>query len=201
MRNAACTAIAPTGSISIIAGCSSGIEPIYSLATTRLALDGQEFCELHHLLERLGREQGWLTQTVQDAIVRGKPLADISGVPRPMADLFVTAHQVSPEWHVRLQAAWQASIDGAVSKTVNLPADAASHEVDKIFRLAHALGSKGITVYRDRARTGQTLSQPEQLRPERSSSFISPRDRAPRHDGPDVQGPRRLRHDLHHSQP
>ena len=178
MRNAACTAIAPTGSISIIAGCSSGIEPIYSLATARLALDGQEFFELHPLLERLGREQGWLTQTVQDAIVQGQPLGKIPGVPGPIAELFVTAHAVSPQWHVRLQTAWQISIDGAVSKTVNLPAHATLQEVDQIFRFAHELGSKGITMYRDGSRTGQTLSQPGHTMPQGSSRFMGPRDRA-----------------------
>ncbi len=179
MRNAACTAVAPTGSISIIAGCSWGIEPIYSLATARLALDGQEFVELHPLLERLGREQGWLTQTVQDAIVQGDPLSKIPGVPQSMADLLVTAHEVSPEWHVRLQTAWQAFIDGAVSKTVNLPARATVQKVDQIFRLAHELGSKGITVYRDGSRTGQTLSSIGEMRAQRSSTSIGPRDRAP----------------------
>ncbi|MDI6451321.1 adenosylcobalamin-dependent ribonucleoside-diphosphate reductase [Anaerobaca lacustris] len=179
MRNAACTTVAPTGSISIIAGCSSGIEPIYSLATTRLALDGQEFFELHPLLERLGQKQGWLTNAVRQALARGEPIDGISAVPRRTAELFVTAHEVSPEWHVRIQAAWQSWIDSAVSKTVNLPAGSAIEDVDKVFRLAHKLGCKGITVYRDGSRAGQTLSGPSETRAQSSSAPIRPRDRVP----------------------
>jgi len=158
MRNAACTTIAPTGSLSILARASAGIEPIFRLAYRRRALDGQEFSEVHSLVETLGERDGWLDQRVRDAMLEGVPAREIPGIPKALADVLVTAHEVAPEWHVRMQAAVQEYVDNAVSKTVNLPADATVADVDKVFRLAHRLGCKGITVYRDGARQGQTLS-------------------------------------------
>ena len=153
-----CTTIAPTGSISILAACSAGIEPIYSLAHRRRALDGREFVEVHPLLARLGSRDGWLTAQVRNALLEGIPPTEISAIPGRVAETLVTAHQVSPDWHVRIQAAFQEHVDSAVSKTVNLPADATVSDVDRAFRLAFELGCKGTTVYRDGSRHGQTLS-------------------------------------------
>ena len=158
IRNATCTTIAPTGSISILAGCSSGIEPIFSLATKRRALDGGEFLEIHPLLEQLGRGEGWMTNRVRASLLDGVPLERIRRFPRHLAEVLVTAHEVYPEWHVRVQAAFQKHIDNAVSKTVNLPSDAPVEDVDRVFRLAYKLGCKGITVYRDNSQEDQTLS-------------------------------------------
>ena len=158
MRNAACTTIAPTGSISIIAKCSSGIEPIFSLAYKRRALDGAEFLQLHPLLEKLGTEQGWMNEKVRDMLLSGADIKQISGVPRKITEVLVTAHQIAPEWHVRIQAAFQSNIDNAVSKTVNLPASATVDDVDEIFQLAYDLNCKGVTVYRDNSRQSQVLS-------------------------------------------
>jgi ribonucleoside-diphosphate reductase alpha chain len=160
MRNATCTTIAPTGSISLIAGCSSGIEPIYSLAILRRALDGQEYLQLHPLLEELGRRDGWLNDRAKSALKEGVPSKEIPGLPQSLARVLVTAHEVSPERHVRIQAAFQKHTDNAVSKTVNLPASATIEDVDKVFRMAFELGCKGITVYRDGSRKNQTLSGP-----------------------------------------
>jgi ribonucleoside-diphosphate reductase alpha chain len=160
MRNATCTTIAPTGSISLIAGCSSGIEPIYSLAVCRRALDGQEYLEVHPLLEELGRCDGWLNARARSALEEGLPPETIPGLPESLAKVLVTAHGVGPEWHVRIQAAFQKHTDNAVSKTVNLPASATIEDVDKVFRMAFELGCKGITVYRDGSRKNQTLSGP-----------------------------------------
>jgi len=158
MRNATCTTIAPTGSISILAGCSGGIEPIFSLATTRRALDDEEFLEIHPLIERMGERDGWMTDRIGAALIDGVPPAEVAGFPEELASVLVTAHQIAPEWHVRIQAAFQKHIDNAVSKTVNLPAQATVEDVDQTFRLAYRLGCKGITVYRDGSREGQTLS-------------------------------------------
>jgi ribonucleoside-diphosphate reductase alpha chain len=158
MRNAACTTIAPTGSISVIAGRSSGIEPIFSLATQRRALGGRRFVDVHPLLQELGTRQGWMTEKVKQALLAGTSPKDIHGFPKPLADVLVTAHQVAPDGHVRVQAAFQAYTDNAVSKSVNLPADASVKVVDQVFRLAYALGCKGETVYRDGSRAGQTLA-------------------------------------------
>lgn len=158
MRNAACSTIAPTGSISIIAGCSSGIEPIYKTACKRLALDSSEFIQIHPLLERVGTEQGWMTDEVRAKLRSGEPANKIKEIPRELSDVLITAHEISPQWHVRMQAAFQTHIDNAVSKTVNLPAQATIQDVDRIFKLAYKLGCKGITVYRDNCRPKQVLS-------------------------------------------
>jgi ribonucleoside-diphosphate reductase alpha chain len=158
MRNATVTTIAPTGSISILANCSSGIEPLFSLAYRRRALDGQEFIQVHPLLEKLGQRDGWMTDAIRQAMLDGAPARDIPGTPRKLAEVLVTAHQIAPEWHVEMQAAFQANTDNAVSKTVNLPATATVHDVDRIFRMAFAKRCKGITVYRDGSRAGQTFS-------------------------------------------
>ncbi|MBN1818743.1 MAG: adenosylcobalamin-dependent ribonucleoside-diphosphate reductase [Sedimentisphaerales bacterium] len=158
MRNAACTTIAPTGSISIIAQCSSGIEPIFSLAYKRRALDGEAFVQLHPLLEELGTAQGWMNETVKTMLMSGIDVRDIPGTPERLAEVLVTAHQIAPEWHLRIQAALQSNLDNAVSKTVNLPADATVEEVEKIFQFAFELRCKGVTVYRDSSRDKQVLS-------------------------------------------
>jgi ribonucleoside-diphosphate reductase alpha chain len=178
MRNACCTTIAPTGSVSIIAGCSSGIEPIFSLSYRRRALDGHEFDQLHPLLERLGKRDGWLNDSVRKALFDGVPASQIQGIPAKLADVLVTAHEISPEWHVRMQAAVQEHVDNAVSKTVNLPAAATVADVDKIFGSAFRLGCKGITVYRDASRAGQNFTRAGEAKTVRSSApRISPRAR------------------------
>jgi len=158
MRNATCTTIAPTGSISIIAKCSSGIEPIFKYAYKRRALDNSEFIQLHPLLECLGTEQGWLTEKVRADLMNGIDPKDIYQIPRCLSDVLITAHQIAPEWHIHMQAALQSDIDNAVSKTVNLPADATVADVDNIFQLAYERGCKGTTVYRDTSRPDQVLS-------------------------------------------
>lgn len=158
MRNATCTTIAPTGTIGIIAGCSSGIEPIFSFATKRRILDGQEFIQLHPLVERLGTKEGWLTDRVRDLLSKGVLPHEIPEIPKDLADVLVTAHEVPPEWHVRIQAAFQKYTDNAVSKTVNLRSDATVEDVDKVYRLAFELGCKGITVYRDSSRENQVIT-------------------------------------------
>ncbi|MCK4625904.1 MAG: adenosylcobalamin-dependent ribonucleoside-diphosphate reductase, partial [Phycisphaerae bacterium] len=178
MRNVACTTIAPTGSISIIAGCSAGIEPIFSLAINRKALDGKEFVEIHPLIERLGKRDGWMTDRIREALTEGLSPGEIPGFPKKLSEVLVTAHEVAPEWHVRIQAAFQKHIDNAVSKTVNLPAEATVEDVDKVFRLAYESGCKGITVYRDQSRKGQTLSVAGKLGSADIVSGATPRPRS-----------------------
>jgi ribonucleoside-diphosphate reductase alpha chain len=179
MRNATCTTIAPTGSISIIARCSSGIEPIFRYAYKRRALDGSEFVQFHPLLERIGRQQGWLTDMVKDELIAGSDPKDVHQIPRSLSDILVIAHDIAPDWHVYMQAALQANVDNAVSKTVNLPGDATAEDVDRIFRLAHDQGCKGITVYRDNSRPGQVLSAVRRLeKPTMPQTGPRPRPRA-----------------------
>jgi len=176
MRNAAVTTIAPTGSISILARCSAGIEPIFQIVTKRRALEGQEFTELHPLIQRLGTKDGWLTDEIRDLLAKGVPPREIHQIPARMANALVTAHEVAPEWHVRIQAAFQKYVDNAVSKTVNLPSDATVEDVDKVYRLAFEQGCKGITVYRDGCRENQVITKAHQAVHE-SPATPSPRPR------------------------
>ena len=158
MRNAACTTIAPTGSISIIAECSSGVEPVFSFVYKRRALEGKEFLQIHPLLEKLGLQQGWLNDNAKTRLLAGESIYAIPQIPKHLLDCLVTAHEVPPDWHVRIQAAFQENVDNAVSKTVNMSQDTDIDEVDKTFRYAYRLGCKGITVYRDSSRAEQILS-------------------------------------------
>ena len=177
MRNASCTTIAPTGGLSILAECSAGIEPIYSLVYRRRAMDGREFVQVHPLLEKLGAEAGWMTHAVREALLEGVPPTQVSSIPRALAEGLVTAHDVAPKWHIRMQAAFHDRIDSAVSKTVNLPLEAQVEDVDRIYRLAYQLGCKGTTVYRDGSRDGQTLSSVRTRASADSASSAVPRSR------------------------
>jgi ribonucleoside-diphosphate reductase alpha chain len=155
-RNATVTTIAPTGTLSVIAGCSSGIEPLFAVAYVRHALDGAELPEEHPLLaDRLAGPENAAALAAVRAAGRAR---GVTGVPSEVQRLFATAHDVSPEAHVRMQAAFQRHVDNGVSKTINLPADAPVEAVERAFRLAHELGLKGITVYRDGSREGQVLT-------------------------------------------
>ncbi len=160
MRNATVTTIAPTGSISILAGCSSGIEPVFALAFTRrhLLAEGTELREAAPAFVKAARDRGILTPGLLETLAEKGGLRDIPGIPEDMRRVFVTAHDVSPEWHVRMQAAFQKFTDNAVSKTVNLPADASRDDVEAVFLLAWKLGCKGVTVYRDGSRDRQVLN-------------------------------------------
>jgi len=186
MRNAACMTIAPTGTISIIAGCSSGIEPIFSIVSKRKALDGEEFVQLHPLIERLGAEEGWLTDKVREQLASGISPQDIPQILKKLASVFLTAHEIAPEWHVRIQAAFQKYTDNAVSKTVNLPSTAMVEDVDKVYRLAYELGCKGITVYRDGCRGNQVISAANQITDSRIE-VPSPRPRPRKTSGSTIK--------------
>ncbi len=157
MRNAAVTTIAPTGTISIIAGCSGGIEPAFAMAFCRNVLDGQTMLEVNSVFERTLKRRGLWRDEIPRRLASGGRLADFSDIPPDVRRIFVTAHEVPPSRHVQMQAAFQKYIDGAISKTINLPADAKGEDVDKVFRQAWRSGCKGITVYRDRCRPAQPM--------------------------------------------
>jgi len=176
MRNATCTTIAPTGSISIIAKCSSGIEPVFSFAYKRRALNGEEFIQVHPLLERLGKQQGWFDEKAKMMLLEGKEIYDIPGISERLLDVFASAHEIEPDEHIRIQAAFQKNVDNAVSKTINLTEQTDINEVDKIFRYALQMGCKGITVYRDKCRQNQIMSAINE-RPELPANTSSPRAR------------------------
>jgi ribonucleoside-diphosphate reductase alpha chain len=155
-RNATVTTIAPTGTLALIAGCSSGIEPLFALTYVRRALDHAELKEEHPLLANALREAG--AAGALSAVRAMGRARGVAGVPEAVGRLFATAHDVSPEAHVRMQAAFQRHTDNGVSKTINLPRHAAVEDVESAYRLAFELGCKGITVYRDGSRERQVLT-------------------------------------------
>ena len=158
LRNATCTTVAPTGSISILAGCSSGIEPLFALSYVREILEGTTLVEENALFRRAARERGFDSDALFSEIARRGSCRGLDTVPDDVQRLFPTAFDITPEWHVRLQAAFQKHTDNAVSKTCNLPRDATPADVRHIFDLAHRFRCKGITVYRYGSKAGQVLS-------------------------------------------
>ena len=183
VRNAACTTIAPTGTLSIIAGCSSGIEPLFALSYIRNILDGAQLVEANPYFEEVAKSEGFYSEELMQQLANGAHLSDIDGVPDNITRLFVTAHEISPEWHIKMQAAFQKSTDNAVSKTVNFPKGASEEDIAKVYMMAYQEGLKGITIYRDRSREAQPLStiQVEKVegagltprkRPQRTSAFV-----------------------------
>lgn len=157
MRNATVTTIAPTGSISIIAGCSSGIEPLFAIAFIRNVLEGTRLLEVNKHFETIARERGFYSRSLMTEIARKGSIRDVPEIPEDVKRVFVTAHDISPEWHVRMQAAFQKYTDNAVSKTINMPYSATIEDVKRAFMLAYELKCKGITVYRYGSKKEQVL--------------------------------------------
>jgi len=158
MRNGTLTTIAPTGTISIIAGVSSGIEPLFAVAYIRRAMDGDELLEVNRLFLEKVRKAGYSSEDLFREITRSGTIAEMKDVPDDLKRLFVTAFDIDPSWHVKIQAAFQKYTDNAVSKTVNLQAGATVHDVETLFRMAYDLGCKGITSFRFGSRRETVLS-------------------------------------------
>jgi ribonucleoside-diphosphate reductase alpha chain len=158
LRHAAVTCVAPTGTISLLAGTSSSIEPFFALGLARRLLNGRSFTEINPVAESELSSLGAAGAAGIAAIREHGSLRGVSNLPVQLRRRFPIAMDIAPKWHVRMQAAFQSSVDAAVSKTVNLPADASLGAVRDIFQLARRLRLKGITVYRYGARAGQTLS-------------------------------------------
>ena len=158
MRNATVTTIPPTGSISIMADCSSSIEPIFSLVFYRRILGGKEFMEINKLLVEELKKQGVYSKQLINKISKTGTLAEIKGLSSDLKKIFVTAHEIKPEWHIKMQAAFQKHVDNAISKTINLPNKAKVSDIKNAILLAHKLKCKGITVYRDKSKKGQVLN-------------------------------------------
>ena len=157
-RNATVTTVAPTGTISLIANCSSGIEPIYAVAYRRISFASESLLFAHEQFEEYARRYGFYSDSLISNVAQHASLQTVPGIPPEAVRLFVTTHDISPEWHVRMQAAFQDHIDAAVSKTVNFPNHATTTDVKRAYELAYELGCKGITVYRDGSREQQVLS-------------------------------------------
>ena len=158
IRNATVTTIAPTGTLSIIAGVSSGVEPVFAYAYIRNVMDGTHLIETNQILKDKLVEAGLYSEELMRQIVEQGSLAHVEGIPEEIKRVFVCAHDVSPIWHVKMQAAFQEHTDNAVSKTVNFPKSAAKEDVAEVYRLAYTLGCKGTTIYRDGSRDEQVLN-------------------------------------------
>lgn len=158
LRNATTTTIAPTGTISIISGCSSGIEPLFGICFVRNVMDNDELVEVNPLFASMTQQESFYSKEFLADIAKQGSLKDFQEIPEHYRSIFVTAHDISSEWHVKTQAAFQKYTDNAVSKTVNLHKDASEADVERIYQLAYNSGCKGVTVYRDGSRDEQVLN-------------------------------------------
>jgi ribonucleoside-diphosphate reductase alpha chain len=158
LRNATVTTIAPTGTLSLIANCSSGIEPLFAMDYVRKALEGMEFHMTDPLFLELGEKEGFLSPGLMKVLSEGGTLRDLPDVPNTIKELFVTAFEIPPTWHIKIQAAFQEYTDNAVSKTINFPRDATKDEVGEAFLMAYQERCKGITIYRSGSKPSQVLS-------------------------------------------
>jgi ribonucleoside-diphosphate reductase alpha chain len=158
VRNATVTTIAPTGTISMIANCSSGIEPLFAIVYEKNVLDGKRLLEVHSAFKRTAQEEGFYSEELMKMVADTGSLHKIFGIPKRIRDVFVTSHDIEPRWHISLQAAFQKFTDNAVSKTVNFRHEATVSEVDEVYRLAYDLNCKGVTVYRDGSRANQVIT-------------------------------------------
>ncbi|MDP3790692.1 MAG: vitamin B12-dependent ribonucleotide reductase [Candidatus Omnitrophota bacterium] len=187
LRNATLTTIAPTGTLSIIANSSSGIEPVFAITYVRNIMDNTKLVEAHPYFQQVAEEKGFYTPELMTLISQKGTIKGISEIPEDVQNLFVTAHDIEPIWHIRMQSAFQKYTNNAVSKTVNLPSEATTEDVKTIYMMAYKSGCKGVTIYRDKSREEQVLNKPSN--PEESQQKkalepvtkvkISPRPRPP----------------------
>lgn len=158
LRNATTTTIAPTGTISIIAGVSSGIEPLFAISFIRNVMDNDELPEVNPLFERIAKERGFYSVELMRKIAESGTISNIEEIPKDIRRIFVTAHDIEPVWHIKMQAVFQKYTDNAVSKTVNFKNEATKDDVRDVYLLAYKLGCKGVTIYRDGSRDSQVLN-------------------------------------------
>ncbi|MBI4765981.1 MAG: vitamin B12-dependent ribonucleotide reductase [Deltaproteobacteria bacterium] len=176
MRNATTTTIAPTGTISIIAGASSGIEPLFAVSYYRTVLDGTQMVEVNPFFKKMAKERGFYSPQLMEQIAREGSIRNIPEIPEDVKVLFATSHDISPSSHIKIQSAFQKHTDNAVSKTINFPHEATPEDIEKAYLMAYHQGCKGVTIYRYGSRETQVLN----LTKSTDSSKISPRSRPTR---------------------
>ena len=157
-RNSNYTVLAPTGSLSMVASCSGGIEPNFGLAFIKTVVDGIEFKELNPYLVQALKDNNIYTEELINEIIKIGSIKDIKKIPKEIRDVFVVAQEISPEYHIKMQAEFQKFTTNAISKTVNFPQEATKEDVEKAYMLAYSLFCKGVTVYRDGSRPNQVLT-------------------------------------------
>lgn len=158
MRNATTTTIAPTGTISIIANCSSGIEPYFALAFYRNVLDNDKLVEINEIFKNVAEKEGFYNDAfIEEVAIKGS-ISHIKDIPDKWKNVFIVSHEINPDWHVKMQSAFQMYTDNAVSKTVNFPNAATIEDVRRVYLLAYKLECKGITIYRDGSRAEQVIN-------------------------------------------
>ncbi len=181
LRNATTTTIAPTGTISIIAGVSSGIEPLFAVCYKRTVLDNDQLLEVHPLFEQIARERNFYSEGLLEKIAEAGTVKGIDEIPKDIQDIFCTSHEISPIWHIRIQGAFQEFTDNAVSKTVNFPNEANLNDIEAAFIESYKLKCKGVTVYRDGSRDSQVLTKGDPKTKSKMKEFpinsITPRPR------------------------
>jgi len=158
MRNAATTTVAPTGTVSILSDCSSGIEPLFSLSFYRNVLNGQKMVETNRVFKHYAQEKGFFSEDICKKLAEGTSLRSMETIDNKTKEIFVTAHEVEPAYHIRMQAAFQKNCDSSISKTINFPNTATKEEVEQIYRMAYEYRVKGVTVYRDGCRHNQPMA-------------------------------------------
>ncbi|MGB2989767.1 MAG: vitamin B12-dependent ribonucleotide reductase [Candidatus Zixiibacteriota bacterium] len=174
MRNSTVTTIAPAGTISIIAGCSSGIEPLFAISYIRTVMDNTRMVETNPFFEKEAKEKGFYSEVLMEKIGKKGSVREFEEIPDETRRIYVTSHDTAGQWHVRHQAAFQKYTDNAVSKTINLPNEAKVEDVENAYRVAYQLGCKGVTIYRDGSRESQVLATRKEKKEE---GKIIPQDR------------------------
>ena len=158
MRNMTCNSISPTGTISILAGTSSGCEPLFGLSYVKTVLGSNEIIYLNPIFESVARERGFYSPELMRKVAKMGTIQELKEIPKDVRDLFVTAQDINPEWHIRMQATLQKYVDNSISKTINFPRTASIRDVEEAYFLAWKAKCKGITIYRDGSYEDQVIS-------------------------------------------
>ncbi|MFC1600324.1 vitamin B12-dependent ribonucleotide reductase [Patescibacteria group bacterium] len=158
MRNACVTTVAPTGTIGMLAEASGGLEPNFAISFIKNVMDGTELVYTNKYFEDIAKEKGFFSKELMREIAKVGSIQEFDEIPKEVRDVCVTAQDIAPEWHIKMQGAFQKHVDSSVSKTINFPTEAEISDIEEAYKLAHRLGCKGVTIYRDKSREGQVLN-------------------------------------------